>query len=198
VAVPIAGIIPMQQRSSPKWSALVLAGFLFQFAIAAEGMLIGQERLPAPLPIPAPNAPAPRYSTFVPADVLLEQADARRPPTVDGWIVSELMIDTSLASSDFGQQAVDNSEFQLRLQQYNSQIRIQRAVIDSMRRRLFVYRYFSQGGALFITNETTWLAQLNALETLKNLQAEKNVLIRQHQRQTTPVVHVMNDRAAPR
>jgi hypothetical protein len=156
----------------------VLLGLLLVILNLATGVR-GQEVVPTP--IPAPSAPVwfPD-GAFVPADVLLKQADARHPPTAEGWIVQGDPTDSWLRDIDPAKRSLEHAKYLFELRQYDSQIRIARSVVDLWRRRLNVYSYFNKAGALLLPMENAYIALITAQEDLKNLRYQRTLFVREH------------------
>jgi hypothetical protein len=183
----------MLQSANLRSAILFLLGLVLGCGLIKHQAVVGQEPIepPSPKPIPEVAYPTRLRGGFVPADVLLQQADARHPPTAEGWIVRDDPTNLWIGEFDPARRANDDFGYLVRLRQYDSQIRITRAEIDSWRRRLSVYRYFNKTGALFITTENTFLSLINLEEQLRNLRYERMLFMRQHhQERQTPIAEV--------
>lgn len=143
-----------------------------------------QEVIGMPEPVLQPYYVCPRQflePVYVPADLLLQQADMIQPRTPEGWIVTNRPVSECCSfSADPAARAYSNFEYPLRLRQYDSQIRLARAEVLSWKRRLSVYYYFNKTGALMVTTENAKLFLLEAQERLRNLRYERMLFIRQH------------------
>lgn len=124
----------------------------------------------------------PKYfePVYVPADVLLDQAEVVQPRTKEGWIVRNRPVFADCLTADPAARAYASFEYPLRLRNYESQIRLAQAEVDSWRRRLAVYSYFNKAGGLMVTVEDARLALLEATERLRNLRYEQTLFIRHH------------------
>ena len=166
--------------SSNVCSALTIISFLASIAFSARpSSTAGQETVESSRPpILASND---IDGAYVPAHILLQQADALYPPRPDGWIVSESPVNAWQMAMDPAKQTYERFEYPLRLRQYDSQIRVAQALVNSWRRRLREYRYFNKANALFIANENAILAYIQAEENLRNLRYERMLFEREHQ-----------------
>ena len=118
---------------------------------------------------------------FVPADVLLKQADEIQPVTPEGWIVT-----TRPASVYAAVTAYRDYDYLSRLRNYETQIRLTRVEIHMLEQRLVVYRYFNKTGVLLIDFQNTQLAKLAAEERLRNIRFERMLFFREQNRHFHP------------
>ncbi len=125
----------------------------------------------------------PRFSTpmFVPADVLLQEAEQVQLVTPEGWIVRNHPVNDCInCLGDAATRSYELFEYPLKLRQFNSQIRQVEAEVASWQRRMATYMYFNKAGALFVTVENTHLALFEAHERLRNLRYERMLFVRLH------------------
>jgi hypothetical protein len=130
-----------------------------------------------PVVVAAPSLfPAP---VFVPADVLLCQADQIQPLTEEGWIITTRAPRAFAHAGDPATRLEENFEIPMRLREYDTQIRLAQAELENIRERLIVYHYFNKAGALMIDVQNARLALLSTEERLRNLRYER-MLFQRH------------------
>jgi hypothetical protein len=152
------------------------------FAVAAPAALA---QAPPAAPSQAPVAVPAVYEApeFVPADVLLRQADQIQPLTAEGWIVTTRpVVDCAAAPAFRGYDEL------MRFREYQTQLRLVRAEIAILDERLAVYHYFNKAGALMVDFQNTLLARIAAGERLRNLRYEHMLYTREQLRHPREVV----------
>jgi hypothetical protein len=123
-----------------------------------------------------------RFATprFVPVEELLREVEHESPLTPEGWIVQKRSAASYFQETDADRLADELVEHPMKMRNYDSQIRMLRAQLDSLQRRLANYHYFNKAGALFVTVEQTQLAILAVQEELRNLRHERMLVRRLH------------------
>ncbi|MGE3777595.1 MAG: hypothetical protein AB7F89_10450 [Pirellulaceae bacterium] len=138
--------------------------------------------VPAPAVILARPSVFPE-SRFVPAEVILQEADARQPLTEEGWIVTTRPASPVRLSPDSVQRVWEDVEHPRNVRQYATEIRLLQIKIAHLAQREAVYRYFNKTGALLVVYQNTRLARQAAEARLRDLRYERALWTRHHQRE---------------